>query len=339
MTGVKLAIVGATGLVAKTLLDLLAEQEFPIANLYLLASKNSAGKEINFRDKAHVVVAVEDFDFSKADVAIFSAGKKVSETFAPIAAEKNCWVIDNSSQFRYQDEIPLVIPAINGELLKKTNSKIISNPNCSTIQMLLAVQALHKKLGIRAIQVATYQAVSGQGREALAELEEQSAAVSAKSPVPKKIFTKQMAFNCLPMIDELEANGFSREEMKMLWETRKILSAPEIIVNPTAVRVPVFNGHALAIHLETIDAFQLEEAEKLIAASPGVKLIQQANKDEFPTQAEQADSSDLVYVGRLRKSLGVENGLNLWVVADNLRVGAALNALQILEELVCQKII
>ncbi len=329
-----LAILGATGLVGETLLDLLEGSSVGADQLVLLASERSAGRSYTFKGSAIIVRDVADFDFSKADFAIFSAGKEAAAHYAPIAIARGCTVVDNSSEFRYQDSIPLIIPEVNGYLLQQDLlGKIISNPNCSTIQMLVALKPIYDAVGIKTINVATYQAVSGQGKEAMAELMAQSQAVLAGREVLVRSFATQMAFNTLPEIDKPEANGYTREEMKMVWETQKIFSDPDLLVNPTAVRVPVFNGHSLALHIETKAPISVEQAHELLQQAEGIELVPYTQAGKFPTSAIDADGEEKVLVGRVRQHLATDQGLNLWVVADNLRKGAALNAWQIVQQL------
>lgn len=329
---INLAIVGATGLVGATLLEILAERNFPINNLYLLASEKSAGEIIDFYGKSYIVENVADFDFSKANIAIFSAGSDVAAEYAPIAAKKKCIVIDNSSQFRYDDDVPLVVPEINGHLLKKKLPRnIIANPNCSTAQMVVALKPIYDAVGIHRINVATYQSVSGHGKEALEELARQTANLLGGKPYPSKVFPKQIAFNILPQIDVFEDNGYTFEEMKMVRETQKIFADSSILVNPTAVRVPVFYGHAMAVHIETKKKITATKARQLLKKAAGVAVVDQRKPGGYPTQVTDASGKDAVFVGRIREDVSCELGLNLWVVADNLRKGAALNAIQIAE--------
>lgn len=333
MSQFNVAIVGATGAVGEAMLDVLEERQFPINNLYLLASARSAGQPIEFQGETYDVMDVAGFDFSQADIALFSAGGAVSEQYAPIAADAGCVVIDNTSQFRYDVDVPLVIPEVNPDDVSwyKTRS-IIANPNCSTIQMLVALKPIYDAVGIDRINVCTYQAVSGAGRSGIDELLSQTAKVLNGHEAEVNTFSKQIAFNVLPHIDAFQDNGYTREEMKMVWETHKILGDEHIRVNPTAVRVPVFYGHSEAVHVETRDPISVEQAKALLKNAPGVIYLE-ANED-YPTAVSDAIQTDAVFVGRLRKDISHENGLNMWVVADNTRKGAALNAVQIAELLV-----
>lgn len=327
-----IAVVGATGAVGETILQILEERKFPVNNLYPLASERSAGKTMMFHGKPLYIESLADFDFSKTDMALFSAGGSVSKKYAPIAAKAGCIVIDNTSQFRNDPEIPLIISEVNPEALdqyKKTN--IIANPNCSTMQMLVALNPIHQVAKITRINVATYQAVSGAGKSAIKELIKQITDALNGRPPKSEVFSQQIAFNALPHIDVFQDNGYTREEMKMVWETQKILNDENIKVNPTAVRVPVIYGHSEAVHIETKEKITAEQARKILAKAPGVKVMDDPKKEKYPTALSQATGKDAVYVGRIREDISVENGLNLWIVSDNIRKGAALNAVQIAE--------
>ncbi|ASD67551.1 aspartate-semialdehyde dehydrogenase [Pseudoalteromonas piscicida] len=327
------AVLGATGLVGKQIIELLAERKFPVDTLYPLASSRSAGEEIDFKGEKIEVLDVEEFDFSNAHIGLFSAGGSVSEKYAPIAAEAGCIVIDNTSHFRYDFDIPLVVPEVNKDSLADfRNRNIIANPNCSTIQMLVALKPIYDAYGIDRINVSTYQAVSGAGKEAVDELAKQTANLMNARSMENEVFTKQIAFNVIPQIDTFQENGYTKEEMKMVWETQKILGDSSILVNPTAVRVPVFFGHAEAIHLETRMPYDLEHVKQLLADAPGVELIEDEN--DYPTPVSDASGNDTVYVGRVRQDISHPLGLNLWVVSDNTRKGAATNSIQIAEALI-----
>jgi aspartate-semialdehyde dehydrogenase len=329
------AVVGATGAVGEAMLSILEERDFPIDNIHALASSRSAGSRIRFKGKEVVVRDLAEFDFSKAQIALFSAGGSVSEAFAPKAAAAGCIVIDNTSRFRLEDDIPLVVPEVNPHAIAQyTKRNIIANPNCSTIQMLVALKPLHDVAHIERINIATYQAVSGAGKSAIEELAGQTATLLNGKPIAPAIMTKQIAFNVIPHIDVFQDNGYTREEMKMVWETRKILGDPSIRVNPTAVRVPVFYGHSEAIHIETRDKLTAENARKLLKKAPGVKVMDERKDGGYPTPVTEAADKDPVWVGRIREDISHERGLNLWVVSDNVRKGAALNAVQIAEILV-----
>jgi aspartate-semialdehyde dehydrogenase len=317
------------------MITVLEERDFPISELYPLASSRSLGKSIQFKGKSYPVIDVETFDFSKADIGLFSAGAEVSAVFAPKAAAAGCVVIDNTSQFRYQDDIPLVVPEVNPHAIAQYRKHgIIANPNCSTIQMLVALKPLHDAAGIERINVATYQSVSGAGKEALDELAGQTAELLNGRPVTPKVIAKQIAFNCVPQIDKFMDNGYTKEEMKMFWETQKILEDKTIRVNATAVRVPVFFGHSEALHIETRRKLSAEEARSLLQAAPGITVMDEREPGGYPTAATDAANHDTVYVGRIREDISHERGLDLWVVSDNVRKGAATNSVQIAEILV-----
>jgi aspartate-semialdehyde dehydrogenase len=328
-----IAVVGATGAVGEAIIKVLEERKFPVANLYPLASERSAGKTVSFKGKTHEVENLEHFDFVDADIALFSAGGSVSEQYAPIAAAAGCIVIDNTSCFRYDDDIPLVVPEVNpSKIADYKNRGIIANPNCSTIQMVVALKPIYDAVGISRINVATYQAVSGSGKQAVEELIMQVGELINGRPVKKtKAYKKQIAFNVLAHIDDFQDNGYTREEMKMVWETKKIFEDPTIQVNPTAVRVPVLYGHSEAIHIELKSALSVEQTKALLKKAPGVKLMDNPAKEQYPTPLLDAVEKDDVFVGRIRQDLSNPLGLNLWVVADNIRKGAATNAVQIAE--------
>lgn len=327
-----IAVLGATGIVGETILSILEEREFPIGKLYPLASAKSAGQTLLFKNKSYEVLDAESFDFRKAQLAFFSAGSQASELYAPVAAAAGCMVIDNTSRYRYEEDIPLIVPEVNAELIANDNPRnIIANPNCSTIQMVVALKPIFDAVGIQRINVATYQAVSGSGRDAISELASQTGELLNGRPVEPHVYPKQIAFNVIPHIDEFQDNGYSREEMKMVWETQKILGDDTIKVNPTTVRVPVFFGHSEAIHLETRKPISAEEVTELLSNAPGIEVVDDPTIKQYPTPTEQGVGEDAVYVGRIRKDISHENGINLWVVADNVRKGAALNAVQIAE--------
>jgi len=331
----KVAMVGATGAVGETLLAILAERDFPISELVPLASERSAGERITFGGKSIVVKNLADYDFDGVDIAFFSAGGSVSRVHAPRAAAAGAVVIDNTSEFRYQDDIPLVVSEVNPHAIAQyTTRGIIANPNCSTMQMLVALAPIHRSVGIERINVATYQSVSGAGRSGMEELGKQTAALLAFQEVEKSKFPKQIAFNVIPQIDDFQDNGYTKEEMKMVWETRKILEDESIRVNPTAVRVPVFYGHAEAVHIETRDKITAEQARELLEQAEGVVVQDERKAGGYPTPVGDAAGQDPVFVGRIREDISHEHGLDLWIVADNVRKGAALNAVQIAELLI-----
>ncbi|WP_133129454.1 aspartate-semialdehyde dehydrogenase [Legionella yabuuchiae] len=327
------AIVGATGAVGETMLKVLEERQFPVDHLYPLASARSAGKTVEFNGETYDVEDLAKFDFSDADIALFSAGGAVSAEYAPIAAAAGCVVIDNTSCFRYEDDIPLVVPEVNAHrIVDYKNRGIIANPNCSTIQMVVALKPLYDKVGIVRINVATYQAVSGTGKKAIEELVSQMGELLNGRPIKKPtVYKQQIAFNVLPHIDEFQENGYTREEMKMVWETRKIFEDNEIMVNPTTVRVPVLYGHSEAIHLELKSPLSAKEAKAILSKAPGVVVVDNIAKQQYPTPITSAVEHDDVFVGRIREDISHPCGLNLWVVADNVRKGAATNAVQIAE--------
>ena len=326
-------VLGATGLVGKHMMEILEERKFPINNLYPLASARSAGEVIEFNGKSIEVIDADTFDFSQAQIGFFSAGGATSAKFAPIAADAGCIVIDNTSEFRYDDDIPLVVPEVNPEaLVDYRNRNIIANPNCSTIQMMVALKPIYDAVGIERINVSTYQSVSGAGKEAIEELAKQCADLLSGKPVKVEAFSRQIAFNVIPQIDSFEDNGYTREEMKMVWETKKILGNQEILVNPTAVRVPVFYGHGEALHIETTQQTSADEVKALLAQAQGVVLCE--NDEDFPTQVSSCSGKDETFVGRVREDISHPNGINMWIVADNVRKGAATNSVQIAEVLV-----
>ena len=330
----KVAVVGATGAVGAALLEILAERKFPASSIVALASERSAGTSVDFGRRSLVVQDLDTYDFKGTDIALFSAGGSISAKYAPRAAAAGCYVVDNSSEFRYVDEIPLVVAEVNPEAIAKARvGRIIANPNCSTMQMLVALAPIHREVGIARINVATYQSVSGAGKLAMEELGRQTAAMLSFQTPKVERFPVQIAFNVIPQIDRFEDNGYTREEMKMVWETQKILD-PKIKVNPTAVRVPVFYGHAEAVHLETVAPITVERVRQLMRDAPGVELVDVAADGGYPTPVTHAAGNDPVYVGRLREDLSHSQGLSMWIVADNIRKGAALNAIQIAELLV-----
>ncbi|HLU13209.1 MAG TPA: aspartate-semialdehyde dehydrogenase [Arenimonas sp.] len=325
------AVVGATGAVGEAMLEILAERNFPVGELHALASERSAGKTVAFGNRKVEVKDLAEFDPAGVDIALFSAGGSVSRAYAPKFAAAGAVVIDNSSAFRYDDDVPLVVAEVNPEALADRPRGIIANPNCSTMQLVVALAPIHRAVGIARINVATYQSVSGAGRSAMEELGRQTAALLNFQPHEPVKLPVQIAFNLIPHIDEFLDNGFTREEMKMVWETRKILGDDSILVNPTAVRVPVFYGHSEAVHLETREKLSVERARELLASAPGVEVVDEPVDGGYPTPVTHAAGSDPVYVGRIREDLSHPRGLNLWVVSDNIRKGAALNAVQLAE--------
>ena len=331
---VNVAVVGATGEVGQAMLSILDQRDFPVAGLHVVASSRSAGKRIEFRDEELVVEDLDSFDFSGIDIGLFSPGASVSNIHAPRAAAAGTVVIDNTSRFRYDADIPLVVPEVNPEAVGQYAGRgIIANPNCSTIQMVMALKPVYDAAGIERVNVATYQAVSGKGKKAIEELEQQTVALFNGRPVIPTEHPRQMAFNVLPQIDAFQENGYTREEMKMVWETRKILGDEALRVNPTCVRVPVFYGHSEAVHIETKEKITVDKARALLNEFPGVVVMDEREDGGYPTAVTEASGHDPVFVGRIREDLSHPRGLNFWVVSDNIRKGAALNSIQIAEYL------
>ena len=326
---VNVAIAGASGAVGEALIEILQERKFPVAELALLASTRSAGKRLQFNGKSVQIQRLDEFDFSNTQIGLFSAGGSVSAEYAPKAAAQGCVVVDNTSHFRNDDDIPLVVSDVNPECVADFAShNIIANPNCSTIQMVVALKPIHDAVGITRINVATYQAVSGAGTSGIEELADQTAKLLNGKPIEPGAMPAQIAFNAIPQIDTFQDNGYTREEMKMAWETCKILQDDSIAVNATCVRIPVFYGHSEAVHIETREPISIEAARELLAKSPGLTLM---GDHELATPVEHGAGADPVFVSRLRKDISHPNGLNMWVVADNVRKGAALNSVQIAE--------
>jgi len=335
--GINVAVVGATGAVGETIVSILQERKFPVGNLYLLAGSRSSGTKVEFNGKYITVTNLAEFDFSQVQIGLFSAGGSISAEYAPKAAEAGCIVIDNTSHFRYDDDIPLVIPEVNAHAVALyKNRNIIANPNCSTIQMLVALKPIYDAVGIERINVATYQAVSGTGKEAIEELAGQTAAILTTKDIVAKVYPKQIAFNVLPQIDVFLENGYTKEEMKMVWETKKIFEDADIQVNPTAVRVPVFFGHSEAVHIETREKISAQDAKALLEKAPGTDVKDERQPGGYPTAVTEAVGTDPVYVSRIREDISHPRGLNLWIVSDNVRKGAALNTVQIAELLINQ---
>jgi aspartate-semialdehyde dehydrogenase len=329
------AVVGATGAVGETMISILEERKFPVNKLYPLASERSAGKKISFNGEMVTVQNLADFDFSKVQIGLFSAGGSISAEYAPKAGQAGCIVIDNTAHFRYDDDVPLVIPEVNPDAVAGfTARNIIANPNCSTIQMLVALKPIHDAVGIERINVATYQAVSGTGKEAIEELSTQTINILNLKEVTASVYPKQIAFNVLPHIDVFQDNGYTKEEMKMVWETKKIFGDDNILVNPTAVRVPVFFGHAEAVHIETRSLISEADARQALEQAPGVVVLDERESGGYATPVTEAAGTDPVFVSRLRKDISHPKGLNMWVVSDNVRKGAALNSVQIAELLI-----
>ena len=329
------AVVGATGAVGEAMLAILEERNFPVGAVYALASSKSVGKRIPFKGGTLKVEDLAEFDFSKAQIGLFSAGGSVSAEFAPKAAAAGCIVVDNTSHFRYDDDIPLVVPEVNPEKIADyKNRGIIANPNCSTIQMLVALKPIYDAVGIARINVCTYQAVSGTGKKGIEEVVKQTAKLLNGQPIETNVYPKQIAFNVLPQIDVFMDNGYTKEEMKMVWETQKILGDQTVKVNATAVRVPVFYGHSEAVHIETRDKIDAKTVRILLSTAPGVIVVDERKNGGYPTAVTESSGHDDVFVGRIREDISHPNGIDLWVVGDNVRKGAALNSVQIAEILV-----
>ena len=324
-----IAVVGGTGVVGGEMLSILEEKNFPFKEVKVLASAHSAGEIYEFADQEIVVEELDKDSFEGVDLALFATSASLSEQYAPIAVEAGAIVIDNSSCFRMDPAIPLVVPEVNFDAIKSEH-QIIANPNCSTIQLMPVLKAIHEKAGLKRVVVSTYQAVSGAGKAAMEELWEQVRSILSQQEVSKEVFSSQIAFNCIPHIDVFTEDSYTKEEVKVINESRKILNLPDLAITCTAVRVPVFNSHAESVNIETKDPLNAEECIELLDNTAGVKIARDSM--QYPMQIDVSGSDD-VYVGRVRNDRSVENGLNLWVVADNLRKGAALNAIQIAEKL------
>jgi aspartate-semialdehyde dehydrogenase len=329
---IDVAVVGATGVVGESMLEILAERKFPVGTVHALASERSVGKTVAFGNRELTVGDLADFDFSTVRIGLFSAGGSISAEYAPRAAEAGCVVIDNTSHFRYDDDIPLVVPEVNPDSIGDYATRgIIANPNCSTIQMVVALKPIYDAAGIERVNVATYQAVSGAGRSAVEELVRQTTTLLNGRPLEIQGDAKQIAFNAVPHIDVFQDNRYTKEEMKMVWETRKILGDPDILVNPTAVRIGAFYGHSEAVHIETRDKISAAEVCELMNNAPGIELVDGVETGLYPTAVTESSGNDPVYVGRVREDISHPRGINLWVVSDNIRKGAALNSVQIAE--------
>ena len=334
MNAINVAIAGATGAVGEVLREMLVEREFPVGEISLLASSRSAGKSFDFEDRTINVQVLDEFDFSDTQIAFFSAGGSVSAVHAPRAAKAGAIVVDNTSQFRQESHIPLVVPEVNPHRIKDgLDTGIIANPNCSTIQMVVALKPIYDAVGIERINVATYQAVSGAGASAIRELAEQTTNILNGNGADPTVHPVQIAFNAIPQIAEFEDNGYTKEEWKMVLETKKIFEDDSIQVNPTCVRIPVFYGHSEAVHIETREPISVDFARDLLKTAENVVLIDDRKPGGYPTAVDHAAGTDPVFVGRVRKDVSHPRGLNMWVVSDNVRKGAALNSIQIAEEL------
>ncbi|HUO83055.1 MAG TPA: aspartate-semialdehyde dehydrogenase [Gammaproteobacteria bacterium] len=330
--GIDLALAGATGLVGETVLQILHERKFPLGELHVLAS--AAGDRVTYDGRAVPVCALDEFDFGSVAIAIFAIGQEAAAEHAPRAAAAGCVVIDNSAQFRCDADVPLVVPEVNSAALAGYRQRnLVANPNCSTIQLVMVLKPIHDAVGIDRVNVATYQSVSGGGRQLVETLASQTAQLMNGRPLALEAGAPQIAFNVVPHIDVFEPNGYTREENKIVRETRKILDEPEMRINATAVRVPVFFGHSEAVHIETRSRIEVAEVRKLLANSPGLRVIDVARSGGYPTAADAA-SQDAVLVGRIREDISHPRGVDLWIVADNVRKGAATNSVQIAESLV-----
>ena len=332
MSEYNVAVVGATGLVGEAIISILEERNFPVENIVPLASARSVGREVSYRDERIPIVELESFDFGGMDFCFFSAGADISSTFVPIATEQGAIAIDNTSAFRYEDDVPLVVPEVNVDALASyTTRNIIANPNCSTIQLVVALAPIHKIARIKRINVATYQSVSGAGRQSVELLNQQ---IEASLNNIDGSWEQLFAFNVVPQIDAFQENSFTKEEMKLVWETQKILNDYDLLVNATAVRVPVRIGHSEAVNIETEIGITPDQVKEILSQSQGIKVIDDVSESSYPTPRTHGEQTDDVFVGRIRKDHTLKNGINLWVVADNLRKGAALNSIQIAEALI-----
>ena len=328
------AVAGATGAVGNEMVSILEERNFPVDRLKLLASTRGAGTRMEFKGKSYTVEVMDENSFAGIDVGLFSPGGSVSQKFAPIAGKAGCVVIDNTSAFRMDPDVPLVVPEVNPHAIAQyTKKNIIANPNCSTIQMVVALKPIHDAARIKRIVVSTYQSVSGTGKRAIRELESQVLAIYNQQEVKKEVYPHQIAFNCLPHIDVFLDNGYTKEEMKMVNETRKIMEDDSIRVTATTVRVPVFYSHSEAVNIETEKKVTAEEVRKILSRAPGVVVVDNPKLSEYPLAIDAA-GKDETFVGRIREDESIPNGINLWVVSDNIRKGAALNAVQIAEILI-----
>jgi aspartate-semialdehyde dehydrogenase len=330
------AVAGATGAVGNGMVSILEQRNFPVNQLKLLASTRGAGTRIEFKGKPYTVEVMDENSFAGIDIGLFSPGGSVSQKFAPIAGKAGCVVIDNTSAFRMDPDVPLVVPEVNAHAIAQYHKKnIIANPNCSTIQMVVALKPIHDVARIKRIVVSTYQSVSGTGRKAIQELESQVLAIYNNKEIERSVYPHQIAFNCLPHIDVFLDNGYTKEEMKMLNETRKIMEDNSIRVTATTVRVPVFYSHSESVNIETEKKITADEVRQILSKAPGVVVVDDPKKSEYP-MAINAAGKDETFVGRIREDESIPNGINLWIVSDNIRKGAALNAVQIAEILIAK---
>jgi aspartate-semialdehyde dehydrogenase len=327
------AVAGATGVVGGEILKILEERDFPVDTIRLLASERSAGSCLEFKGKSEKIYLLAKESFEDIDIGLFSPGASTSKVYAPIAAKAGCIVIDNTSQFRMDPDVPLIVPEVNPEAIGGYRKNIISNPNCSTIQMVVPLKPIHDRARIKRIVVSTYQAVSGAGRAAMDELSGQVRSIFNKITPESNVFPVQIAFNCLPHIDIFLENGYTKEEMKMVNETRKILDDASIGITATTVRVPVFIGHSESVNIETEKKLSAEEVRDILSVAPGVKVLDDPVNEVYPVPVDCSGQDD-VFVGRIREDESIPNGINMWIVSDNLRKGAALNAVQIAEVLI-----
>jgi len=334
--GYRVCVVGATGVVGQEMMKMLEERNFPVKDLKLLASERTAGTELEFKGEGLKVQVLREDSFKGIEIGLFSAGGPISQQFAPIASKEGCVVIDNTSAFRMDPEVPLVVPEVNAHAIADyTHKGIIANPNCSTIQMVVVLKPIHDVAKIKRVVVSTYQSVSGTGKEAIRELEKQTLAIFNQKKIQCEVYPHQIAFNCLPHIDVFSENGYTKEEIKMINETKKIMEDESIAVTATTVRVPVFYCHSESVNIETAKKITPEEVRQILAQAPGVMVVDNPKKNEYPL-AVYAAGKDETFVGRIREDPSIENGIDMWIVSDNIRKGAALNAVQIAEILVQQ---
>jgi aspartate-semialdehyde dehydrogenase len=334
--GYRVCVVGATGVVGQEMMKVLEERNFPVKELKLLASERTAGTKLEFKGEGLKVQVLGEDSFKGMEIGLFSAGGPISQQFAPIASKEGCVVIDNTSAFRMDPEVPLVVPEVNAHAIADyTHKGIIANPNCSTIQMVVVLKPIHDVAKIKRVVVSTYQSVSGTGKEAIRELEKQTLAIFNQKEIQCEVYPHQIAFNCLPHIDVFSENGYTKEEIKMINETKKIMEDESIAVTATTVRVPVFYAHSEAVNIETAKKITPEEVRTILSQAPGVVVVDNPKKNEYPL-AINAAGKDETFVGRIREDPSIENGIDMWIVSDNIRKGAALNAVQIAEILVQQ---
>jgi aspartate-semialdehyde dehydrogenase len=332
--GYRVCVVGATGVVGQEMIKVLEQRQFPVRDLKLLASERTAGTEWEFKGEELKVEVLGEGSFKDMEIGLFSAGGSISQKFAPIASQEGCVVIDNTSAFRMDPEVPLVVPEVNPHAIADyTHKGIIANPNCSTIQMVVVLKPIHDVAKIRRVVVSTYQSVSGTGKDAIRELEKQTLAIFNQNEITCDVYPHQIAFNCLPHIDVFSENGYTKEEMKMVNETKKIMEDESIGITATTVRVPVFYGHSESVNIETVKKITPDEVRGMLSRAPGIMVVDNPKKNVYPL-AIYAAGRDETFVGRIREDLSIENGINMWIVSDNVRKGAALNAVQIAETLV-----